>query len=246
MTSGYPTNQPDPWNERPTGQPPSYGAQPPYPQTPSMQPPYGAQPGQPAWGQPVGQPYGQPYSSYAAPQAPWDQQRYGFWQAPVPGGQRASMAARFGGLLIDGLITGVPTVIAGIFTGAYDRPEGSCEPGERCTSFAFHFDWKLQIFSLVLSLSYVAYFVGVQGRTPGHRAAGIRVVDVHTGGVIGPWRAIGRQVVLTLTGALCTLGYWSPYFDSERRQGWHDKATRAVVIPNQPSAFANQPGGAHG
>jgi hypothetical protein len=46
---------------------------------------------------------------------------------------------------------------------------------------------------------------------------------------IGFGRALLRWLVLTVTGALCTLGYWSPFFDDNRR-GWHDKASRAIAI----------------
>ena len=82
-----------------------------------------------------------------------------------------------------------------------------------------------------IGVAYSAYFVGMHGQTLGHRAAGIRVVDVNTGGLIGPGRGALRYFVLSVTGAICTLGYWSPFFDSQRRQGWHDKATNSVVIP---------------
>ena len=76
--------------------------------------------------------------------------------------------------------------------------------------------------------------IGTQGQTPGHRAARIRVVDVNTGALIGPGRAALRWLVMGVTGAICTLGYWSPFFDSKRRQGWHDKAASSVVIPARP------------
>jgi hypothetical protein len=38
---------------------------------------------------------------------------------------------------------------------------------------------------------------------------------------------------MVITGAICTLGYWSPFFDAERRQGWHDKAAGSVVVPTR-------------
>jgi hypothetical protein len=40
-----------------------------------------------------------------------------------------------------------------------------------------------------------------------------------------------RSGCAALVHPVCTLGYWSPFFDSDRRQGWHDKAANAVVIP---------------
>ena len=39
-----------------------------------------------------------------------------------------------------------------------------------------------------------------------------------------------RWLVMSITGAICTLGYWSPFFDKERRRGWHDKASNAMAV----------------
>ena len=86
-------------------------------------------------------------------------------------------------------------------------------------------------FALILGIAYSAYFVGTKTQTLGHRAVGIRVVDANTGGPIGPGRGALRWLVMSVTGAICTIGYWSPFFDSQRRQGWHDKASNAVAIP---------------
>lgn len=33
-----------------------------------------------------------------------------------------------------------------------------------------------------------------------------------------------------LSGAICMLGYWSPFFDGEHRRRWHDKASNAIAI----------------
>ncbi len=38
----------------------------------------------------------------------------------------------------------------------------------------------------------------------------------------------GQPIV---TGEICTLGYWSPFFDgTKRKQGWHDKAGNDFVV----------------
>jgi uncharacterized RDD family membrane protein YckC len=153
--------------------------------------------------------------------------------APVPGGRKASMGARLGGLVVDAIVTGVPVGIIGAAGGAFHRNQSCDAFGNNCTT-EIHPIWWLYILGAVVGLAYAAYFVGVTTRTIGHRAAGIRVVDLNTGGPIGPGRAILRWFVLTATGLVCTLGYWSPFFDSQRRQGWHDKASNSVVIPNGP------------
>ena len=232
---GEPT--PPAYGQQPYGQPYAqqpYGQQP-YGQQPYGQQPYGQQPyGQPQYGQqPYGQqPYGQP--QYGAPVPP-PGYGYGYGQppAPVPGGRLAGMGARFGGLVIDTLILAVPTVIIGLIFGGF-HSQRTCDAFGDCTSsYNFSVSLPMDFVAFLLSLAYVAYFVGVKTQTPGHRAAGIRVVDVETGAAIGPGRAMLRQFVLGITGAICTLGYWSPFFDSTRRQGWHDKSARAVVIPSK-------------
>jgi uncharacterized RDD family membrane protein YckC len=160
--------------------------------------------------------------------------QYGFGAAPVPGGRRAAMGARFGGLVLDTIIIAIPTAIIGIFTHAY-RTKETCDAAANCTkSFQFGANLPLDLVALAIGMAYAAYFVGLRGQTLGHQAARIRIVDVENGGLIGPWRGALRWLVLSLTGALCTLGYWSPFFDSERRQGWHDKATHSVAIPARP------------
>jgi uncharacterized RDD family membrane protein YckC len=223
----------------PPGQqfPPTYGppgaAPPPGQQFPPTYGPPGAAPppGQqypPTYGQPgVPPPYGQ-YPQYGYPPTPG----YGYPPpAPVPGGRLAGMGSRFGGLVLDSLILAVPVVIIGALAGAFHSSR-TCDAFGTCTrSYNFSTTWTLDLISIAVGLVYAALFVGLQGQTLGHRAVGIRVVDAQTGGLIGPGRAALRWFVLIITGALCTLGYWSPFFDSQRRQGWHDKAADSVVIP---------------
>jgi uncharacterized RDD family membrane protein YckC len=103
-----------------------------------------------------------------------------------------------------------------------------------CTkSCRFSTTLTLDLLALVVGAVYSGLLVGLTGRTVGHRAAGLRVVDVETGAHIGVARAAARWVVLAATGAVFTLGYWSPFFDATRRQGWHDKAVRSVVVPSR-------------
>jgi uncharacterized RDD family membrane protein YckC len=209
----------------PQGQPyPPHGQ--PYPPHGQPYPPYG-QP-YPPYGQPPGYPYA---PGYGQPPYGWPAAGYGYPSAPVPGGRTASMGARFGGLVLDTIILAVPVAIIGAFTGAY-HSNRTCDTFGTCRrSFDFGTTWVLDIIVLVLGIVYSALLVGLQGQTLGHRAAGIRVVDPATGGLIGPGRAALRWFVMSITGALCTLGYWSPFFDGTRRQGWHDKVANSVVIP---------------
>jgi uncharacterized RDD family membrane protein YckC len=236
---GQPPYGQPPYGQPPYGQPP-YGYQPPYGQPPYGyqppygQPPYGYQPyGQPPYGyQPYGyQPYG--YQPYGYPAAAYG---YGYRPSPAPGGvPLASMGRRFWGLVLDGLILGVPTVIIAIVTGAFRwTTTENCDLDGTCTN-QVHFGspWATNLIALLLGLAYAAYFVGVRTQTIGHMAVGIRVIDADTGQPIGAGRGALRWLVLSLTGAVCTLGYWSPFFDSIRRQGWHDKAAGSIAVSAQ-------------
>jgi uncharacterized RDD family membrane protein YckC len=153
--------------------------------------------------------------------------------APVPGGRLAGMGARLGGLIIDWIIVGVPAALLGLAFGAYDKTTTCDAFGECHSSVHFGSTLSVDLIGLVLGMAYSAYLVGMTGQTVGHRAVGIRIVDANTGALIGPGRGALRWLVMSVTGAICTLGYWSPFFDSRRRQGWHDKATNAVAIPSR-------------
>lgn len=228
----------------PYGQPPGYGPPgygPPGP-APYPQPGYGQVPPAPGYGPPgygppgYGSPgYPSPYPPGAGPPAP-PYPPYppyaGYGWAPVPGGRLASMWARLGGYLLDGLILAAPVVLLSAFVGGF-HVNTTCT-GNSCTTHTnLGVAFVLQeAFGVALNLAYFGYFIGMRGQTLGQRAARIRVVDVNTGALIGPGRAMLRWFVLLVTGAICTLGYWSPFFDSVRRQGWHDKAASSVVIPD--------------
>jgi len=88
-----------------------------------------------------------------------------------------------------------------------------------------------QLLELIIAFGYFGYFLGVQQQSVGMRALKIKVVDVATGGPIGLGRGLLRYLVQGLTGLLCLVGYFSPFFDgTKRNQGWHDKAARCFVV----------------
>lgn len=203
-------SMPPPNVQKPTVYPPPPPPPPPfYPPPPSgagQQASYPAPPGYPP-----APAYGQlPYGNYPAP--PYG---YGYPLAPVPGGRLASMGRRLGGLVIDYLIIGIPA-------GLVDT---IILPAESESSGLIYV-----LLMPILTLVYWTLLVGLYGATLGHRIAGLRVVDVNSGQLIGPPRALLRIVILFLTGSVL-IGFLSPLFDRTRRQGWHDMAARSVVIP---------------
>lgn len=76
---------------------------------------------------------------------------------------------------------------------------------------------------------------GRLGWTVGRRIVGIRTVDARTRRPIGMWRILLRGLVVALGSVVLVVGQLvvllSPLFDhSGRRQGWHDRAARALVL----------------
>ncbi|WP_343996433.1 RDD family protein, partial [Nocardioides dubius] len=92
---------------------------------------------------------------------------------------------------------------------------------------------------LVVSLAF-AVGLGLRGTSPGRALAGIRVVDVDTGGPIGVGRALLRSFIVGV-GSLPMFGLglaalaWTAIEDrSGQRRGWHDHVARSVVLDVRP------------
>jgi uncharacterized RDD family membrane protein YckC len=201
---GSPPAGQDPWAQPGQGNPatsPQYGQPTQYGQPQYGQPQYG----QPQYGQPQ---YGQPqYGQGGFPSAP----AYGV--APASGGP-APLGPRLGAYVIDCIIAFIASAIIGGILAVAGAAQG----------FNIAAD-------LVIGFGYFGYLNGVLQQTIGKRVVGLKVVDVNTGGPIGFWRACLRYLVLGLTGLICLLGYFSPFFDgTKRNQGWHDKASSALVV----------------
>lgn len=214
----------------------------PPPQQPAGYPP--PPPSQPGYPPPPQQGYQQPYPQQGY-QQPYPQQGYGqpaygqpAYGAPVGGpGSTAGMGNRLLARILDSIIIGIPAFIIMAVAGFGFFASADCHTGSdgvyRCTGggagLAGFFLAYFIVF--VLAILYELYFIGTKGATPGKKIMGVRVVDEQTGGTIGMGRAFIRYLVLGITGSICTLGYWSPFFDSSKRNsGWHDKAANDLVI----------------
>jgi uncharacterized RDD family membrane protein YckC len=83
--------------------------------------------------------------------------------------------------------------------------------------------------ALVLGLAYTAAFALLwNGRTPGRRLLGIRLVD-RTGLAPTPGRAITRAALSVLSFVPFLAGFWLALFD-RRGQTLHDKLTQTFVV----------------
>ncbi|MFD4958773.1 RDD family protein [Microbacterium sp. NPDC058389] len=119
-------------------------------------------------------------------------------------------------------------------------------PGWRPEALASFVLLAYALISLLL-LAWALVYTAMQGGrgSIGQRALRVRLQDAATGGPIGFWRAVWRNIVF---GASCAIvvGYFTPLFDqSGRRQGWHDLAAKAAVVDAQapaPAAWPVAPG----
>lgn len=145
---------------------------------------------------------------------------------------------RFLAAFIDGLIIGVPLAILGAITGATDVDRTDAF-GNRSESFEFGFFWGWNgaaplWWNLSTNILGAAYYGmmegGPTGQTLGKRICGIRVVDANTGQAgIGIGRGVGRYFARILSGIVLLLGYFWMLWDG-RKQTWHDKIVRTLVV----------------
>ncbi|GAB2500758.1 hypothetical protein GCM10027063_45420 [Promicromonospora xylanilytica] len=103
-----------------------------------------------------------------------------------------------------------------------------------------------QLISGLLALGYwlgVSAWEGKTGKTIGNLVCKIRTVDAAAYGPIGFGRAFLRWLIVGLGSLVCLVGQIlvlvSPAFDGQgKRQGWHDKLGRAVVLMASDPAVA--------
>lgn len=241
----------------------SFGAPPPgnpYGQQPQQPQPGGyGQPQQPGYGQPP-QGYGYPQDQQQYGQPQYGQQPpQGYPSYPQgPGGhpgyntggpQVASMGRRLGARLIDGVVIFVvylAFLIAGIAgsISSVNKCDANASSAvyEACVNDAAS-DLGGKVTAIVLLLTVVSFvyewlMVGLMGATLGKLAVGLRVVNVETGQKPGMGSSFIRWVIPLVGSFACGIGqllvYLSPFWDkSGRQQGWHDKASKTMVIHNR-------------
>ena len=193
--------------------PPPYSPPPgPYPQPPSSPPPgpYAPPPSYPPPGASGG---------YYPPSAPPGFQGYP-GAAPL-----ASYWARAGGFLLDGVILGVVYVLILLPTHAFRV--------HTATNGHYRVNGGAELVLVLIGALYPGLMIGLRGQTLGMMAAKTKAVDGATGGLIGFWRALGRDLFERLMAILLLIPWivdllfpaWDP-----RRQALHDKVTNTVVI----------------
>jgi uncharacterized RDD family membrane protein YckC len=146
-------------------------------------------------------------------------------EGAAPHGSHAAL--HYAGFWIRGLALLIDTIIVGVVGTIIEIAVGAmlAAGGETALIMA-------QIISTVLAfalgLSYVTWFLGRFGATPGKMVLGLRVVTPE-GGKISYWRAFGRYWAEILSGLLCAIGYIMAAFDDEKR-ALHDRICTTRVV----------------
>ncbi|MFE3473510.1 RDD family protein [Streptomyces bacillaris] len=202
--------------------------------------PYGQQPGQPPQGPPQGQPgygypqqapqgvpqqgYGYPQGQPGYPQAGYPQQPgqpYGGGYPQQPGydsgmPQLAHWGLRAGGLIIDGLVIGLPYgILVGIGGAMGDAAGGVIA--------------LLGVLLMIGLVIWQLYQEGTTGQTIGKKAVGIRLLREADGRPLGFGMAFVRRLAHFLDSIACYIGWLWPLWD-EKKQTFADKVCSSVVV----------------
>jgi uncharacterized RDD family membrane protein YckC len=126
-------------------------------------------------------------------------------------------------MLIDGIVLFIIGLIVGTLYAALTPLPRSMDEVQRQSLI-------LNLIGLATSTLYYIYFLtNRDGQTPGKAAVGIRIVKLD-GTRLTAWDAILRNVIgYTISSLIFFLGYLWILFD-DRKQGWHDKLARTVVV----------------
>ncbi|HTU38278.1 MAG TPA: RDD family protein [Acidimicrobiales bacterium] len=143
-------------------------------------------------------------------------------------------------ILVDWMIIGVAGIIvlvvigaAGSHSNTSSTSSQSLTPGQATVGFL-----GLFVLFVIPCMLYFGIMNGSRrGQTVGKMALSIAVRDARTGGPIGFWRGVGRYAMTVLFYLVFLIPYLidnlSPLWDA-RRQAWHDKVVRSVVIDADP------------
>jgi uncharacterized RDD family membrane protein YckC len=126
---------------------------------------------------------------------------------------------RVGASLIDTLL--VLCVTAPLVTALYGRQYWTSDE-------VFHGPADLLVNWVLPALAVVLFWVYRQA-TPGKMAIGARIVDARTGGPPGTAQCVGRYLGYFAAMLPLMAGILWVAFDP-RKQGWHDKLARTVVV----------------
>jgi uncharacterized RDD family membrane protein YckC len=143
----------------------------------------------------------------------------------------AGIGARFGAILLDGLLPSLIMLPLAITAYIMILPlvgTSPSVPGET----------MLTVGAVVLALTILGYncysalvmAMWAYGLTPGKWIVGLQVVRMDSGRPVGFWRMFLREYIGRFVASLlCAIGYIWALFDANK-QGWHDKIAKTLVV----------------
>jgi len=172
---------------------------------------------------------------------------------PGPGFAYARFGWRVLGYVLDSLIifaieapVSIPAVIVPVAQYYQAHPASS---GHALATLPADLTNRMVVLGLLGALLTALYFGGLvawQGRTVGQRAMGLYVVRAEDGGLLTAYRAYLRAVIFwgpgilgplptvgSIAGLIQLIGLLSAAWD-RRKQGWHDKLARSLVVKKVP------------
>ncbi len=173
-------------------------------------------------GTPIGAP---PAVGFAAESEVCSDTQLSAWpQGGTEGSEAAPLGRRFLAVLFDFAVIGVVLLALWLVGRAADFPTTIVSAGCAVGYWLF-----------------IAWWEGRTGKTIGNLAMGVVTLDIDRLTPIGFGRALVRWVIVGAGAIALGVGQFvialSAGFDSSpRRQGWHDKATKAGVFRRQPAA----------
>jgi len=151
------------------------------------------------------------------------------WQAAPPAPPRPAENVIYAGFWIRFVAWIIDAIAIGILTGALAPLAGGSTPVTVETSGGVTFSYTTNAVGTLIGL---LYFVGLwawRGQTVGMIPFNLYVVRVEDGVKPDVVRAFLRYVGLIISFVVFALGVIWVAFDG-RKQGWHDKLARTVVI----------------
>jgi len=148
----------------------------------------------------------------------------------------AALWQRISAFLVDGGLVAAVLALYLAAAAALVRPAGT--PDTQLTGIDGAMARVHQLHSVLLPCAALAFVLGVvytavfallwNGRTPGRRLLGIRLVD-RSGLAPAPGRAIARAALAIVSFVPFLAGFWLALFD-RRGQTLHDKLTQTFVV----------------
>ncbi len=148
-------------------------------------------------------------------------------------GAKASVARRFGALVLDSIVIGVVFIVVFLLSAGTGSSIGANEAG--FGAFFFTFFWAAVGYTI-----FALWFLA-QGKTPGKWLVGMRAADKSNGSLPGLGRMLVREIIgKFFSGLFLGLGYFWAIFDKDA-QAWHDKIAGTVVLrqPVPAPAFSS-------